>query len=167
MPLIRLFLDIGLLRKGPQDGPASILLLAFTVSANLAVGTGLAFLEADGAEALAQSLVGVLLLAGFLWVTLNFTGKAPRLLKTATAAFGCDTLISLVAIPILLWARLTPGAPGMAGMLLLVLMLWQMTVIGHILRHALSVSFLAGLGLALGYTVVSYRIMTTLFPPVA
>lgn len=167
MPLIRLFLDISLFNKGPQDTPASTFLLALTVAANLIVGIGLSVLEADWADALVQSLAGSFLLAGFLWIALSVTRKLSRFLQTATAAFGCDTLIGAVAAPLLSGSQLTPEGKGVAGILLSLLLLWQITVIGHIVRHALSVPFMAGLGLAFVYTVVSYMTMMALFPIIA
>lgn len=166
MPLIRLFLDISFFNKGPQDGPASTLLLWLAMAGNLVVGLLLALFDMDLAMALLQSAVGVLLLAGFLWAALSLTGKLSRLLKTTTAAFGCDTLISALAIPLLAFAVFSPEAKGIVGLLLMLLMCWQIAVMGHILHHALSVPLLAGLGLALAYSAMSYRIMMTVFPPI-
>ena len=166
MPLIRLFLNICLFNKGPQDNPASTLLLGLAIVANLVVAIAMSLFEVSWAEALMQSVMGVLLLAGFLWLALYLTGKRPRFLQTATAVFGADTLISLVAVPLLIWGRLAPDAKGVVAIPLLFLILWQMAVIGHILRHALSISFVAGLGLALTYTVASYEIMMTFYPAI-
>jgi hypothetical protein len=167
MPLIKLFLDIALFSKGPQDTPSSTLLLALTVGAKLIVGIGLSAFETDWVESLLQSLVDIALLAGFLFMALSLARKIPRLLQTATTAFGCDTLISAAAVPLLIGSRLSPEAEGVASILLMFLLLWQVTVIGHILRHALSIPFMAGFGLAFVYTVVSYRIMMALFPVIA
>jgi hypothetical protein len=166
MPLIRLFLDISLFTKGPQDSPASTFLLWLVALGNLVVGIVLSVFDVDWTEALIQSAAGLLLLAGFLGGALYLTGKMPRFLQTATAAFGCDSLISAMAIPLLAWAQLMPEAATVVGILLMLLMLWQIAVIGHILRHALSIPFLAGLGLTLAYTAMSYRIMMALFPPI-
>lgn len=164
MAVIRLFLDIALFNKGPQDSPDSILLLLLAVLGNLALGIGLTAIDGDWAAAVAQPVVGIALLAGFLWVALYLNAKISRFVKTSTAAFGCDTLISALALPLLLWAQSAPEALGLVSRLLLALMLWQMAVIGHILRHALAIPFIAGLGLAVAYTVVSYGIIIALFP---
>lgn len=166
MPLIRLFLDISLFNKGPQDSPASPFLLGLAVAANLAVGLLLSLFDVEWDMALLQSATGVLLLAGFLWGLLVLTGKRPRFLQAAIAAYGCDTLVSALAIPLLTLALFLPEVKGVVGILLVLLMFWQMAVIGHILHHALAVPFLAGLGLALAYTAMSYRIMMTVFPPI-
>lgn len=164
MPLIRLFLDIALFNKGPQDGPESRLLLLLAVLGNFAVGLGLSLMEIDWVDAVAQSVVGIALLAGFLWGALSLSSKRPRFLQTATAAFGCDTLISALAVPLLVSMQLIPEAIGLASIFLAFLLFWQVAVVAHILRHALSIPFISGLGLALAYTVVSYGIIMALFP---
>jgi hypothetical protein len=164
MPLIQLFLDIALFNKGPQDVPVSTLLLGLAMSANLAVGIGLASLETDLPEALGQSLVGVSMLAGFLWAALLLVRKQSRLVQTATAAFGCDALIGALAVPLLAWSRLGGGSYVVVGVLILLLLFWQVCVIGHILRHALSAPFATGFGLAFTYAVASVKMMAVLFP---
>lgn len=164
MPLIRLFYDICLLRKGPQDVPASMLLLGLVVAANLGLGLVLSWPDLGWVESLLQSTTGALVLGGFLWAALMLSGKAPRFLQTAIAAFGCDTFVSAIAFPLLAWSQIDPDMKGAVGLPLMVLMLWQISVIGHILRHALSVPLVAGLGLALAYTVVSYSLIMALFP---
>lgn len=164
MPLIRLFLDIALFSKGPQDVPASKALLTVIIAANLTVGLALSLLETTWLDSLVQSVVGILMLGSFLWLALYFSGKLSRLLQTATAAFGCDTLISAIAVPFLLWSRLAGDEAGVAEVLIMLLVLWQVSVVGHILRHALSASFMAGFGLAFVYTVASFGLMIALFP---
>lgn len=165
MALIRFFLDISLFNKGPQDGPDSLLLLFLAVLTNLAVGIGLSAMDADWPEAVAQAAVAIVLLGGFIWGALFLTSKVSRFVRTSTAAFGCDTLVSILAVPLLVWVQQEPEVAGVVSLLLSLLMLWQMAVIGHILRHALSIPFIAGLGLALAYMVASYRIVVELFHP--
>lgn len=164
--MIRLFHDICLLRKGPQDVPASGLLLGLVVAANLLMGLALSWPDLGWVEALLQSATGALVLGGFLWAALMPSGKTPRFLQTAIAAFGCDTFVSAIAFPLLAWSQIDPDMKGAIGLPLMVLMAWQISVIGHILRHALSVPLIAGLGLALAYTAMSYSLITTLFPVV-
>lgn len=164
MPLIRLFLDVALFNKGPQDVPASLFLFGVVLAANLTVGVGLALLDIDLLEGIGQSLAGMAMLGGFLWGSLYFGGKSSRYLQTATAAFGCDTLVSAVALPFLFWSRLTGEGRGVVELVILLLLLWQVAVIGHVLRHALSSSYAAGFALAFIYTVGSVRLMMELFP---
>ena len=164
MPLIRLFFDICLMRKGPQHCPASDLLVGLVVGANLVVGVLLGLASSDGAAAMGQSLAGIVLLSVFLLAALHLSGKWARWPQTITAAFGADTLLSLIAGVFILMAELLPDAGPGVGMALLLLMLWQIAVLGHILRHALDLPVVAGMALSLAYFVVSYRILMTLFP---
>jgi hypothetical protein len=162
MALIRFFLDICLFQKGPQDTPASFLLLGLAAAANLAVALMLALMELEPDKAVLQVGASLLMLGGFAWVALYLTDKLPRFLKTATTLLGADALVSSVAVPLVGWRLWAPDHSSAVGSLLLLLLLWDWAVIGHIMRHALSIPFLAGAGLALVYFMVSFNLMAFL-----
>lgn len=164
MPLIKLFFDICLFKKGPQDLPASRLLLGLTMLAYLLVGVVLLGLESNWGDAVIQALVEVGMLLGFLFVTLKVAGLMHRFMQTTIAMLGTDALISSCAVPLLTWMLTSPQAKGVY-LFLLMLMLWHMAVVAHILRHALSRSLAVGLGLAIVYIVASYQVMLLLFAP--
>ena len=165
MPLIQLFLDICLFRKGPKDVPFSGMLLSVAIALNLAVSILLGLFDLDGVAAVMQSVLAVLLLTSFLWATLKISHKSSRFIQTAAAAIGCDGLISLAGLLTLSAVHFFPDFAGAVGIPLLLLMLWQMAVIGHIVSQALSIGFWGGMGLALAYTALSFRIMMGMFPP--
>lgn len=165
MPLIRRFLAICLFRRGPQDLPASHFLLGAVVLVNVLISFCLAGLEADLPQALLQSLLAPAFLAIFLFGLLKFSKRPSRFLQTVTAGIGSDAVITVLAIPLVLLSLAIPDVRAYAGLLLFALMLWEMAVIGHIIRHAMDIPFMAGLGLALAYTALSFRIMMELFPP--
>ena len=50
------------------------------------------------------------------------------------------------------------------SMVWLVLVGWSLLVVAHIMRHALSVAFAVGLGVAILYTLVAMQVIGTLFP---
>lgn len=164
MPLLHLLLNICIFRKGPQHVPASPVLLGLTLAAYLFMGTILLGLETDGPEGLLHALTEAMLLGGFLWTTLSLMGKRARLLQTAIAVFASDALISTVAIPLLILMTHTAEAKP-AYLVLLGLMIWHWAILGHILRHAVSVRWIQGIGLALVYMILSYRIMSVIFSP--
>ena len=151
-PLLKLYFDICRFRKGPQDVPASAFLLGLTITAYATVGLLLFSIETDLLSAIFQVLIEGGMLLGFLYVTL------------VSAQLGTDALISSMAIPLL---ALTAGArgPQSAYIFLLMLMLWHVSVVANILRHALSKSYGFGLGLAIAYFVGTYQIMSALAPP--
>ena len=174
MPLIKLFFDICLLRKGPQDLPASGLLLGLTIFANLVVSVVLLGLETDWADAVIQALVGGAMLLGFLFITLRVAGLMPRFLQTSIAMLGSDALISSFAVPLLaMMIVASPDEKSADAFLLilktifLIMMLWYVAVLAHILRHALSRPLGIALALAIVYVLASVQVMSLLFAPPA
>jgi hypothetical protein len=162
MPLIKLFLDICFFRKGPQDTPASNVLLGLAISAYLVVGIVLLGLEGGWAGAVIEAVVEGAMVFGFLFVALYLGKRLPRLRQTATALYGCDAVISATAVPLLAWLLVAPEAKPVY-IFLTFLMLWHLAVVGHILRHALAIPYFYGVGLAFGYVFVSYQVMMALF----
>jgi len=162
MPLIRLFLEICLFRKGPQDAPASTMLLRLVLVAYFLVGVVLTTLETPWLEAIAQVLLEGAMLLGFVWVSLLAAGKLGRWLQTLISMLGTDALISGIAIPLEAVLLANPQA-GILRLLLLLLMLWHIAVLAHILRHALSQTLAVGLGLAFVYVAFSVQVLVMLF----
>lgn len=159
-----LFIDICLYRRGPQDVPASWLLFGLALAAYLLVGEVLLIVEADWLEAALQAAVEAVLLLGFCWLVLWFHGKQVRFLQSATALLATDAVISTPGALILQWWTAHPEI-RLFQMALFALMIWHITVVAHILRHALSRPLFHGLALAVLYIIISYQIMSALFSP--
>lgn len=158
MTVLRLFLDICLFRKGPQDIPASSFLFRLTVIIYLIVGFIFLQLGTTGLKALTETVFETFIALGFVWGLLAFTKKTPRFRQTATSLLGSDALISSLAMPFMAAINYNAGAGG-PYLIMLVLLIWHISVIGHILRHALSSNLTFGLGIALVYVFMSYQIV--------
>lgn len=165
MLLIRWLFDVCQFLKGPQDCPRSPLLFWFIFTVNWVMGWILSLFESDWITSLLQAIISMLLLILFLWGALILTGKKSRFLQTATTALGCDALFSAFAVLLLGMESLLHNVGGIAALFLIGLMCWQIAVMGHVLRCALSIPFVAGLGLAFAYVISSLRILSGLFPP--
>ncbi len=163
--IIVLFFEIAILRKGPQDVPASPWMLRLISPIYVAVNLLVLLLNSDLSTALLQIVVDVLLLAGFSWPLLYFAGKPSRFRQTFCTLLGTDALISFFAIPAV--ASLNSQANELAFFAMLVLMVWHWLVSGHIFRHALDRPLFFGLGLALLYILISSRVMALLFPVIS
>ncbi len=164
LELITHFFQICLFRKAPEDLPYALNALQFAVCLYAGVGFLAIVMATDMLGAVLQLGTEVLLISIFSWVLLHFFGKSERYLQTTTAFFGVDAVITFCAFP-LLSSMITPGRAGIATVLLLIMMFWHLLVTGHVISHALSRSFWFGLLLAFCYIVVSFRIITLLFPP--
>lgn len=164
MPLIKLFWDICLFKKGPQEAPPSITLLKLALAAYVLVGMALTALETGWLEGLLEVLLEGGLLFAFVGISLLAAEKTHRWLQTGIAMLGTDALISSFAIPPKLLLLADPQA-GLVYLLLLLLMLWHIGVVAHILRHALSQTLAVGLGLAIVYVFFTMQVLILLFGP--
>ena len=73
----------------------------------------------------------------------------------------------MLALPLVLWAQPSEVEEQVSALLLsawLLLLVWNLLVAGHILRHALSTSLGIGVGVALLYALFSMQLVATLFP---
>ncbi|MGR9053187.1 MAG: hypothetical protein ACU84J_11105 [Gammaproteobacteria bacterium] len=160
---VKLLFDICLFRKGPQDLPVSVILLRLTMAIYAAVSALILLLDRSVFEVLLQVAVEILLVVVFAKGVLALAGKSERYVQTACALFGTDALIGFFAVPVfasLAIERMTL----LAVPLYMVLVLWNWTVTGHILKHALSESYFFALGIALLYIVGTVWLMSLLFP---
>jgi len=166
--LLNFFLDLCLLRSVPQQLPASTVLFALSLIANVGIGLLLAGkAHSSMSVAFLESLLDSAMLLGFLYGALLMKKSTQRFVQAGTALMGSMALLSLVAIP-LLGLSATSGEEGggseTALLLLFILIIWSMVVIGHIFRHVLNTSLARGVGLGVAYTLFSIMIFRSLFP---
>lgn len=168
LSLIRFFFLLCLLRNRPQDLPASQALLMVVAAVNIVIGT-IVVTPALGSPftALLASLLDTAMLLGFVWLLLRFRDHPGRFLQTATAAVGVSAVIAILSLP-LQWtissgANTASPTPETATQLFLLLILWLQVALGHVLRHALGVNLLLGVGLAFLYAMVSGVVVQSLF----
>ncbi|MGD8589289.1 MAG: hypothetical protein PVG22_10720 [Chromatiales bacterium] len=163
--LLNHFVDLCLLRKGPQDTPFSTLLLGITGVLNVLVGVVMIVDVRTGViSALGESLFDAGLMLAVLYFALRSQNRRARFVQTATALMGTGLLLGLLALPLISWSRNTDS--GEAGLLLLALIIWSMVVMGHILRHTFEIGLGIGIGLAFAYTLLSWNLALILFPVV-
>jgi hypothetical protein len=166
LALTRFFIDLCLLRRAPQDLPASNVLLGLTLGADLLVGlmitiaTGLSV-----PSGLVQALADILVMLVLLRMALVLTRRSERFVQTATALLGSGAVIGLLAIlPVgLVAGGEQTGQSELAAMLFLVLLVWSILVTGHILRHAFDIKLGQGAAIAIIYNLLAYSLMRGLF----
>jgi hypothetical protein len=168
--LFDLFFDICLLRRGPQDIPASSTLLWLCVLAYLVSGYA-ALLAGVGAayplHSLLLALADLGLLVAMSYIVLRTLGHSARLAQTLTALTGCGTLLQLIALPLGLWfdrAHANHSGADAPLLLWLLLLFWSITISAHILRHGFGVNFGTGLVYAFAYLFLSWSIADWLLP---
>lgn len=163
--LVRFFYRLARLQRAPQDLPASPLLLALVVVANVAIGTfGGSQYFGSPWHALLANLVDVTVVAAMVWLLLSVNSHQPRLMQTVTALFGIGALYGLVVTIVQGLTMGIAGGASVGSLLILVLLVWAHVAMGHVLRHALDQSLPAGIALAIGVSAVSFVVVGNLFP---
>lgn len=164
--LIQFFIELCLLRRAPQDLPASVILVRFLILVYLGVGVLLGAATGQGLwEALAQTLVDAALLVGLLYGGLRWLGRRARFEQSASALLGSGAVLNLlVLVPL----GLASGGgdsqlTGVAAVLFLALLAWSLVVMGHILRHTLDLPLVQGALIAIAYNLLAYSLLGALF----
>src|SRR5256714_13096653 len=167
--LIQLFAQIALLRRGPQDLPASTRLLALTVSAYLGVNLVVSSVLPPVKSWPAQVLVDTLFTLAWYVALLKLLGRSERILQTATAVFGLQGLLS----PLLIasdWLMLRFGEDALwqvpvacAGLLLII---WLVAASSQIVKAALEWSAPASVVLVILQILTGRLFVFALFSPV-
>jgi hypothetical protein len=165
----RAFLEIALGRRGPQDVPASHGLFLLSFAAYCAATFALTGLAEPLDVAFKAAAVDAVVLPAFALATLWLRSRQYRWLQSLTALAGVGALFTALAMaPFAVMAGM-PETPlsGIASVLVLALFAWNVLAVGHILRHALSVSFPVGVLVAMAYVAVNTAVVGYLVPEVA
>jgi len=150
----RCILDIALLRRGPQDLPYSWDLTLVAMVASVATTVAADLIQPLPGATAVHVIVTLLYTWAFFYGVLQMRGLEARLMQTMAAVFGTDAIITLVALPLLHAMTATPRAPAIGLLAVLLIYGWNIAVVAHILRHALSTgrgpAYLWGIGYILG-----------------
>ncbi len=165
--IFRDFFDICLLQKRPQDLPASIdflfiCLLSYTTASILLAVPTQTFINA----VLAGSVETVLVML-ITYLLLILKSKKERWLQTITALSGTGTIFGILALPLFYWIAYTANAKSNQApvyILVISLIVWNIVVMAHILRHALTVSFTTGVLVSLAYLYIIISIIAMIAP---
>jgi hypothetical protein len=156
--LIQAAWDLCILKIGPQDLPTSPALLSLALLAYFITGAAVALLQWSSPQALLAALLDTVLFTVLCYVLLWTRMLGNRFTQTMTALAGSGSLLALIAVPLVYWQKQlglpANGALTFPALLLFVWSCWNISVVGHILRHALSTAFALGLGLAVVYAYI-------------
>ena len=153
-PILIIVRMLGLL-SAPQDLPYSPSLLLRLLA--VYVVTGMMVLIPgvnDLFTAVALLLLDLVLLFAFLKFCLYTRNHSERFLQTLLACLGVGIFFQLLALPLVLvlnsGVETSQANSALGGLFYLMLVSWQITIIAHILRHAMNM--LMGLTLLLSFS---------------
>lgn len=170
----RWLLRLCLLRSTPQDLAYSPGLTRVLVFAGVAADLLFVHATGDGGDGMARVMVSLLLLLGVPWVVLGLRQRQARYAQTLAAFAATGVVFTLALIPVALHAAGMPP-PSLdqdptpqqltVGWITLALIVWKLTINGHIWRHALDWPRAGGVLLALGILLLEIGVMRALFVP--
>jgi hypothetical protein len=165
--VIRLFVQIAVLRSGPQDLPASLLLLALTVLGYVLVTTLVSGLLPPSGGWPTTLAVDVVFTLGWYAALLQLAGRRERFLQTATGVFGLQMLLTPLLI-VFEWLvkrfgqDLTWQLPVYVGSL--AVLVWLIAANSHVVKAALEWSSAASVALVILQIVSGQLLLFALFP---
>ena len=152
---LRIFVDIVLWRRGPQDLPASSLLLALTVAAYVGVSVVQLALEGESAATwFFFVVIDPLLLAAWVWLVLRIFGHAERFVQAASAVFGTGAVLGIglyLPLQLIITGLGYEPTSGLAQAFALLLVVVFALVTGRIIKLATESNLFTGIAVSLTY----------------
>ena len=146
--IFKAFIDVFLLRRGPDDLPKSSLLLAMAIG--LAIVVNFLFyavveseLETDLFLEFATELVKI---ASYIIILLVF-GLFSRIMQTMTAIIACNAILGLVLTVVLMLSQPFQNMELDAAFAWLITF-WLILVEGHIISRAVQLHRVTGIAIA-------------------
>jgi uncharacterized membrane protein SirB2 len=156
---LKVFLDIVLWRRGPQDLPASGMLLGLTLAAYVFISVvQLALIKETPGTWAFFLVVDPLLLMTTVWLVLKLYGKPERFVQSASAVLGTSALLGLIVyLPLQMFLLSRDAAPtsGLAQIAALLVITAFALVTGRIIQRATDSSLFTGIAVALTYFMVT------------
>ena len=163
LKLTEAFWKICLFQLRPQDLPASTFFVGLSLglyAITNVIGTAITLKPVTAAT---LTIVHAALLLGLTYGVLWAKELTSRLNQTVSALAGSDAILTLIALPVLMWQPEGESIPPIPTLIFLALTIWKLAIVGHILRHAMNIHFLMGVVLAVAYMYISINISRMLF----
>ena len=152
--LLKTFLDILLLRKGPESLPHSPFLFGAMLLLSLGVSALATAVLAPGENPrhdLTLLINGIGL--AYFFVLLLLTGRLSRFIQTGTALLGVDFLLTAFVVVFSVFVGAVTD-PRSALILAVLISLWSVPVQGHIISKAIDCNWIIGFALALSVFIM-------------
>ena len=158
--------DIVLIRRGPRDLAPSWSLLAVLAALYLATSVLGARLAYGAPHAFLRGGLDLVLTVAVFSAVLAFRDRGHRLLQTLSALFGVGIVLAVPDFVLLLLIQSASKSEAVLLQLLaIVLLVWNVVVVGHIVRAALDVRLFTGITVAMTYIVGSTLLFSYLPAP--
>jgi len=161
--LLKIFVDICLFRAKPEQLPYSYFLMMLCIIAYMVSGMAVSLINQSVSKAVLIVVVDTVMMLSFIYVGLWIRSFLNRARKTITAIAGTGTLFTIIGLPLMMALNNQPkDQSSIFSVLILIVVIWNVAVVGHILRSALSMPSWVGVTIALMYFYVSINVLSVL-----
>jgi len=158
--ILKYFVDICLFRANAENAPSSKIFMYLTLVTYAFVSLLILLVDYSLAKAISTVFVGILLMIGFAQAGLWIRNFLDRSRKTITALAGTGVIFDIINLPLVLLSSHFPAEELVfPRFLLLLILFWNIAVIGHIMKNALSIPFWAGVGISVFYALTYLRVV--------
>lgn len=162
--IINVFWKICLFKLAPQDLPASNHLMLLSMVLYGIVSALIGLLNLTPGAAFLSAIFDIALVGAMTQLLLWIKHLTPRFQQAFTALMGSGAILGLFALPWLFLNMQMAEAPALLpSLIILGLVMWNLGIVGHILRHTISAPFYVGVLLAILFMYVSMSTMRSLF----
>ena len=155
-----------MLRKGPEDVPASVTVLAFAIGLLPLSFFCAAILISDaGNDNLSLSFLMTISSYVLYWLILVANGYAHRMLPTISSIMACGSLLTIIQVA----AQVFLGpflSVNLVFILAWLIEIWKIPVKGHIIARAIGQHWYLGIVIAMTIFVMQYAAYLALTGPV-
>ena len=161
--LLKIFVDICLFRANAEQLPYSFFLMVFCIITYMISGMAVSLINLSVSKAILIVIVDTAMLLSFIYTGLWIRSFFNRAIKTITAIAGTNTLFTIIGLPLAMALNNQPkDQASIFSMIYLILAIWNVGVLGHILRSALNMPSWVGIIIALMYFYVSINVLWAL-----
>lgn len=161
--ILKAFLDICLFRTKPEQLPYSHFLMILAIIAYILADMWVNLVTQNLSKTILVVIVETAMLLGFTYAGLWIRDFLNRMVKTVTAIAGTSTIFTLGKYPLMTILQSQPkGQTSIVSLFVIGLMIWNVAVLGHILRSSLSLPTWAGAGISVLYFIFYIKILTLL-----
>ncbi len=154
--LLRTFLDIIALKKGPEQIPHSWLLLALAIASMFVASfCALVLIDPAGEQSFRINLLTTGVGMGFYAAVLVVAGYSRRMLQTLTTVLGCGAILTMLFVAAFVFLRPLLGADA-AGVIATLIIFWSVPVEGHIIARAIGKHWFLGIAIAIAAFMLQF-----------
>jgi len=154
LPLLQTLFDIALLRKGPEHIPRSVVILVMAISLwLLSALTAFALIDRfDESDFFLEIFSALIAVASYSAIVI-LARRGSRLTQTMSAIIGCGAILMSVFVGAYVFLQPFIGA-GLMTLVAWLILLWSVSVKGHIIASAIDRHWYIGLSIAVAVFVL-------------